>query len=315
MLSHTEIIENFGKIMVGYLLVMERSEFVTKSIYIDIILYNGANIIIHVFTMLVANGHAIDNILNQCYKSYLCYLEYIEQIDKSNLANNLYISDISTFVYKTVLGELHTSSSHNNERMPEQGTSILTGEDKSTPVNPQIPILIPSTRVLVGVSGFTEETTNEFRRMNVRMTKEGSTSHVIDLLVKNWNTLIAWNSSFSLPVKIAIIDIHLVKYTKLFYEIMRTSERGTNIFSIETTEEFRRMNDKSHIFRNYLETIQQKWQLDEELYFMLLNEYYKELYKMNKKNMIPCIREKQMLLLTLYDYIERPTRENIHTIV
>jgi hypothetical protein len=75
------------------------------------------------------------------------------------------------------------------------------------------------------------------------------------------------------------------------------------------------MNENTHMFLTYLGTIQEKWKLNEEVYFMFLNEYYKELYKMNKKNMVPCIKEKQMLFLTLYYSIERPTVENIHTVV
>jgi hypothetical protein len=88
MLSDTEIIEGFGKIMTGYLLFMDQSEIVSKSKYSDMIFYNGANIVIHVFTMHVYAKHSLENIYNQCCKSYVCYLEYIEQLDKTNLANN-----------------------------------------------------------------------------------------------------------------------------------------------------------------------------------------------------------------------------------
>ena len=106
MLSATEIIEGFGKIMTGYLLFMDQSEIVSKSKYMNTILYNGGNIVIHVFTMHVYANQSLENIFNQCSKAYVCYLEYIEQLDKTNLANNLYISDISIFVYKLTLGEI-----------------------------------------------------------------------------------------------------------------------------------------------------------------------------------------------------------------
>jgi hypothetical protein len=106
MLSTIEIIDSFSKIMTGYLLLIEQSEIVRKSKHLDMIVYNGANIVIHVFTMHVYGNATAEMIISQCYKSYVCYLEYIEQLDKTNLANNLHISDISIFVYGLVLGEL-----------------------------------------------------------------------------------------------------------------------------------------------------------------------------------------------------------------
>jgi hypothetical protein len=97
--------------MMGYLLLMEQSEIVAKSTHPDILLYNGANIVIHIFTIYVHRNQSMENIVAQCCKAYVCYLEYIEQLDKANLGNNLYISDISIFVYKQTLGELEPSNS------------------------------------------------------------------------------------------------------------------------------------------------------------------------------------------------------------
>ena len=233
MLSKTEIIESFGKIMTGYLLFMEQSEVVINSKYVETILYNGANIVIHVFTMFVSNGQPIENILKQCCKTYICYLEYIEQIDKTNLANNLYISDISAFVYKMVFSDLNNV------------TNI-----------------------------------------------SASNRNIIDLLVKNWNVLMSWNTPISLEVKIAICDIHLVNYTKLFYNITNAS-----------------------LYRDYLDCIQNKFKMSEKVYFMFLNEYYKSLYKMKKKNTISSIEEKHMVFIATHQLIDTPTSENIHDIV
>jgi hypothetical protein len=196
MLSDIEIIDGFGKIMTGYLLFMEHSEMVNKSKYIDTILYNGANIVIHVFTMHVYSQHNLENIYNQCCKAYVCYLEYIEQLDKNNLANNLYISDISIFVYKLTLGELDVS---NNAIMQH----------------------------------------NEY-----------SNKSVIDLVIKTCNTLLAWNSPLSFNARLAICDIHLTKYAKLFYLI-----------------------PMSNTYRDYLGIIQEKWNMNEDLYFSFLNAY------------------------------------------
>jgi hypothetical protein len=208
MLSAIEIIEGFGKIMTGYLLFMDQSEIVRKSKYIDTILYNGANIVIHVFTMHVYANQSLENIYSQCGKSYVCYLEYIEQLDKTNLANNLYISDISIFVYKLTLGEL-----------------VSTGDDYLNPGS----------------------------RMH-------DSANCIDLVVKTWNTLLAWNSDISFNARLAICDVHLSPYAKLFHTI-----------------------PVSQIFRDYLGIIQEKWIMDENVYFAFLNEYYRCIYKLKQE--------------------------------
>jgi len=243
MLSAIEIIEGFGKIMTGYLLFMDQSEIVRKSKYIDTILYNGANIVIHVFTMHVYANQSLENIYSQCGKSYVCYLEYIEQLDKTNLANNLYISDISIFVYKLTLGEL-----------------VSTGDDYLNPGS----------------------------RMH-------DSANCIDLVVKTWNTLLAWNSDISFNARLAICDVHLSPYAKLFHTI-----------------------PVSQIFRDYLGIIQEKWIMDENVYFAFLNEYYRCIYKLKQVNLLPDsshISEKILLFCIQYHLEDKPTEENIRSIV
>lgn len=261
MLSAIEIIDLFGKIMTGYLLVMDQSEIVRKSKYIDTILYNGANIVIHVFTMHIYANQDLENIFNQCCKSYVCYLEYIEQLDKTNLANNLYISDISIFVYKLTLGELDLqNNSYSNTNL--QSTSEERKEyDIPTSVSPE----------------------NIVRRS------------LLDLLVKTWNTLLAWNSSISLNARLAICDVHLPKYAKLFH-----------------------INSLSPVFRDYLGIIQEKWGMDENTYFAFLNEYYRCIYKLKHAKLLPdCshISEKILMFCIQYHLEDKPTENNIRSIV
>ena len=251
MLSTIEIIEGFGKIMTGYLLFMDQSEIVRKSKYSDTILYNGANIVIHVFTMHVYANQSLENIYNQCGKSYVCYLEYIEQLDKTNLANNLYISDISIFVYKLTLGELVSSE---------------------------------------------EEKTRD-------------SCNTIDLVVKTWNTLLAWNSCcISFNARLAICDVNLTRYAKLFH----------NISVCENNSSVERSSKEFQPFMDYLGIIQEKWTMDENVYFAFLNEYYRRLYKLKHSNKLPDhlhISEKILLFCIQYHLEETPTEENIHTIV
>jgi hypothetical protein len=266
-LSPNEIIECFGKIMIGYLFLMEHSEIVKKSKHIDIILYNGANIVIHVFTIHVHSNESLENICNQCCKSYVCYLEYIEQLDKTNLANNLYISDISIFVYKQTLGELE---------MPGQ----------------------PDT----------------------------SNKDILELLTRVWNTIFIWNNPISLSARMAICDFHFNKYVKLLNDIhektTRTNSRTHPPPLVPSSEVLLLSGDDTssqdiYVYLDYLKIIQEKWEMDEHVYFIFLNEYYRVLYNLHKSAKLPTkkdIMEQMVLFCTQYlDYT--PKSDNMRSIV
>jgi len=236
MVSTEELMDCFSKIMTGYLLLMEQSEIVKKSKQLDMILYNGANIVIHVFTMHVHCNQPVENIVNQCCKSYICYLEYIEQLDKTNLANNLYISDISIFVYKLTLGEL------------ELGNSTIS-------------VYKPT----------------------------------LDLVSALWNVLLSWNSSFSMGARIAICDVYMKKYSTLFSII---SDAGA--------------------FVEYIGIIQSKLHMNENVYFVFLNEYYRIISKWKRTDKLPdtnSILEKILMFHTQYYLEEKLTEENISVLV
>ena len=238
MVSPIEIIESFSKIMVGYLLIMEQSEIVNKSKYTDMILYNGATIVIHVFTMLIHYDQSLENIINQSCKSYICYLEYIEQLDKTNLVNNLHISDISVFVYKMILGEL------------DRNNSIHIVEDNKI---------------------------------------------ILELLSTLWTVLLSWDSIFSINARLAICNIHLTKYALVLSDIP---------------------NAKQLI--DCIVIIQSKMQMNENIYFIFIDEYYKHIYRLKRNNKLcntQTINEKILLFLEQYHLEETPTEENIATIV
>jgi hypothetical protein len=255
MLSAIEIIDGFGKIMTGYLLVMDQSEIVRKSKYIDTILYNGANIVIHVFTMHVYANQSLENIYKQCCSAYVCYLEYIEQLDKTNLANNLYISDISIFVYKLTLGELVKNSGY-------EGADEIIGGSRN--------------------------------------------KHIVDVVTKTWNTLLAWNTPLSFNARLAICDVHLTKYAKLFHILSYDDKLSSMLVP------------GSKAFWDYLGIIQEKWVMNDNLYFAFLNEYYRCLYKLHCENLLPDyshMSEKMLLFCIQYHLEDKPTEENIRSIV
>lgn len=248
MLSSNEIIEGFGKIMTRYLFFMDQSDMVRNSNYLDTILYNGANIVIHVFTIYVYADYNLEHICSQCCKAYVCYLEYIEQLEKTNLANNLYISDISMFVYKLTLGELF-----------DEGGELR----KSRAIG--------------------------------KTSQNVSNNHCIDLVVKTWNILLGWNSPISFQAKIAICDSHLTHFAKLLYSIPLWQS-----------------------YLDYLEIIQEKLEMDENVYFAFLNEYYRRIYKLKHTKKLPndvCVMEKILLFCTQYHSKDEVNEDNIRSLV
>lgn len=254
MLETGEVIECFGKLMSGYLLFMEQSEIVAKSKHMDTILYNGANIVIHVFTMHVYANESLEKICNQCCKSYVCYLEYIEQLDKTNLANNLYISDISIFVYKQTLGELEMPCAENKRE-------------------------------------------------------------ILDLLTRVWNILLMWNCPMESDARLAICNIHLNKYVRLLNMIGENNAKLA-CHGVAGSGDALDYSD-AYVYLDYVKCIQEKWEMEENIYFVFLNEYYRELYNLHKSGKLNSrkhILEKMVIFCAHYDAY-KPNMDTIRSIV
>lgn len=287
MLSDIEIIDGFGKIMTGYLLFMDQSEILQKSRYIDTILYNGANIIIHVFSIYVCSNDTLENIVSECCDAYAYYLEYIEQLDKSNLSNNLHITDISTFVYKSTIGKIGKYSECASEeiRTPENSESLPNSSEFNHWTS--------------GIKSHMDR--HDAECMNADAHGHQEIRPVIKRLNSlyfatcTWNILLSWNSSFSLNARLAICDVYLTKYSKLFQQIL----------------EYPRYMD-------YLGIIQEKWKMDENVYFAFLNEYFNTLFKLQKSGKLlnnSYMTEKILLFCIQYHLEDTPTEDNIRSIV
>jgi hypothetical protein len=89
--------------------------------------------------------------------------------------------------------------------------------------------------------------------------------------------------------------MHLRQYAKLFYTI-----------------------PVWQIFMDYLGIIQEKWAMDENVYFAFLNEYYRRLCKLQNANKLPehsDMSEKILLFCVQYHLEDKPTEENIRSMV
>ena len=96
-MNKTETIDTYAKIMSDLLIMFSNSE-IHKLENAVVILYNGINIVTHIFQMHVTKSPA--NVLYCCQKASFCYLEYIDQLQKSDVVNTLPLSDIAIFLFK-----------------------------------------------------------------------------------------------------------------------------------------------------------------------------------------------------------------------
>ena len=114
MLSKKDIIEIHGKIMIDLLVMIHKSEKIANLLNIKIIVYNGINMLNHIFNMNVIYDTPRDILFHNCQKGCFCYLEYIEQAVDKQIVQNLDFSTIYSFVYRQTINFLNTSATMKN---------------------------------------------------------------------------------------------------------------------------------------------------------------------------------------------------------
>lgn len=111
MLSKPEIIEIHGKIIIDMMIIIGNSDKIANLLNIQTIVYNGINMLNHIFTMNVIHDIPKDILLHNCQTGSFCYLEYIEQACDKQIAQNMDFSAIQSFIYKQTMNFLNTSGS------------------------------------------------------------------------------------------------------------------------------------------------------------------------------------------------------------
>jgi len=114
MLSKKDIIEIHGKIMTDLLIMIHKSEKTVALPNINIIVYNGINMLNHIFNMNVIYDTPRDIVFHNCQKGCFCYLEYIEQAVDKQIVQNLDFSTIYSFVYRQTINFLNTANTIKN---------------------------------------------------------------------------------------------------------------------------------------------------------------------------------------------------------
>jgi hypothetical protein len=114
-MNKTETIDTYAKIMSDLLIMFSNSEL-HKLENAAAILYNGINIVTHIFQMHLAKSP--DNVLYCCQKASFCYLEYIDQLQKSDVVNTLPLSDIAIFLFKQSESDRSVSPSSDEITIP-----------------------------------------------------------------------------------------------------------------------------------------------------------------------------------------------------
>ena len=111
MLSKTEIIEIHGKIIIDMMIIIDNSDKIANLLNTQTIVYNGINMLNHIFTMNVIHDIPKDILLHNCQTGSFCYLEYIEQACDKQIVQNMDFSTIQSFIYKQTMNFLNTSGS------------------------------------------------------------------------------------------------------------------------------------------------------------------------------------------------------------
>jgi hypothetical protein len=131
MLSKTEIIEIHGKIIIDMMIIIDNSDKIANLLNIQTIVYNGINMLNHIFTMNVIHDIPKDILLHNCQTGSFCYLEYIEQACDKQIAQNMDFSAIYLFIYKQTMTFLNTSGS---PHPPSTISNLLNLLQKNTQV-------------------------------------------------------------------------------------------------------------------------------------------------------------------------------------
>ena len=111
MLSKTEMIEIHGKIIIDMMIIIDNSEKIANLLNTQTIVYNGINMLNHIFTMNIIHDIPKDILLHNCQTGSFCYLEYIEQACDKQIVQNMDFSTIQSFIYKQTMNFLNTSGS------------------------------------------------------------------------------------------------------------------------------------------------------------------------------------------------------------
>jgi len=226
MLSKKEIIEIHGKIMTDLLVMIHKSEKIAPLLNIKVIVYNGMNMLNHIFNMNVVYDTPRDILFHNCQKGSFCYLEYIEQAVDKQIVQNLDFTTIYSFVYRQTINFLNTSN---------------------TIKNPSI-------------------------------------DNLLNLLQKNLEVLIWMNIEVSMETLISVCDCYLINFAKLFYKLNNNTEIYYTLLSSGLTN-------------------LAKSPIKEQYYFVFLDAFYTNIYKLKTKNLLPttCQLKDAAMLASIQD--------------
>ena len=97
------LIELYVRLVNEYYSIMCQSDILKNIENKRYIIYIGLNAINNIFKINLTTTNNIQTTYFYCEKACYCYLEYIEQINKTEVLNNLNISDVVKFVYKETI--------------------------------------------------------------------------------------------------------------------------------------------------------------------------------------------------------------------
>jgi hypothetical protein len=123
------LIELYVRLVNEYYSIMGQSDILKNIENKRYIIYTGLNAINNIFKINLTTTNNIQTTYFYCEKACYCYLEYIEQINKTEVLNNLNISDVVKFVYKeTIIYNENASTpiNHNSTINIESSNTVFT---------------------------------------------------------------------------------------------------------------------------------------------------------------------------------------------
>lgn len=104
------IVKQYVALLLEFINRMYLSDVFCRLSEPDKIIYNGFNVIQHVFDYANSKTNNLENSFYLCQQACNYYCEYIEQIYDSNLVHNLNHNDAIIFVYKKTIFELYNEN-------------------------------------------------------------------------------------------------------------------------------------------------------------------------------------------------------------
>ena len=242
-----DLLDKYISILLEYLQLVNASATLKSMDHSEKIIQIGLQSILHIFKLSILHTQNVEIAFCYCQKGMFCYLEYIEQMTNTNTMHNLDNIDALLFGYNKTIMELYNSKA-----------AALGRNNGSTSISS---LLVkhndtPANNHLA-----------DFFINNESTKQEDATSSewkiILEYLSK-WTKILLWfeRTELNYEDRIHLVTQYLKKYALLF------TEKSTDMLQV-------------------LEIAQHKIRMSNDEYLGILEEYYTNWKKIQKRNNLP----------------------------